>query len=239
MTGEESTRSANVEETSDAVQEEAIPTPQIVIATGSSILSEHPLKQRWTYWYLNDQRDRSWEKRLKKFLVVFCINALSRFYFYRLYLNIRPPSMLHNTCDYNVFKENIQPMWEVPENANGGRWLITIDKSRHHDLLDAVWLEVLLAVIGDQFGKYTDDICGIVVNIRNKGSKISIWTTNASNDESNLKIGEILKQKLINPEIDQKIPRPLFDMLRYEDHQEVQYKSSSSVRAKFTISSQE
>lgn len=47
-----------------------------------------------------------------------------------------------------------------------------IDKSRHHDLLDAVWLEVLLAVIGDQFGKYTDDICGIVVNIRNKGSKV-------------------------------------------------------------------
>uniref|UniRef100_F1L584 eIF-4F 25 kDa subunit n=1 Tax=Ascaris suum TaxID=6253 RepID=F1L584_ASCSU len=232
MTGEESTRSANVEETSDAVQEEAIPTPQI--ATGSSILSEHPLKQRWTYWYLNDQRDRSWEKRLKKVCTFSTVEQ-----FWGLYLNIRPPSMLHNTCDYNVFKENIQPMWEVPENANGGRWLITIDKSRHHDLLDAVWLEVLLAVIGDQFGKYTDDICGIVVNIRNKGSKISIWTTNASNDESNLKIGEILKQKLINPEIDQKIPRPLFDMLRYEDHQEVQYKSSSSVRAKFTISSQE
>uniref|UniRef100_F1LDA2 eIF-4F 25 kDa subunit n=1 Tax=Ascaris suum TaxID=6253 RepID=F1LDA2_ASCSU len=105
--------------------------------------------------------------------------------------------MLHNTCDYNVFKENIQPMWEVPENANGGRWLITIDKSRHHDLLDAVWLEVLLAVIGDQFGKYTDDICGIVVNIRNKGSKISIWTTNASNDESNLKIGYYLSSPLL------------------------------------------
>lgn len=55
------------------------------------------------------------------------------------------------------------------------RWKVDhfqIDKSRHHDLLDAVWLEVLLAVIGDQFGKYTDDICGIVVNIRNKGSKV-------------------------------------------------------------------
>lgn len=50
---------------------------------------------------------------------------------------------------------------------------LQIDKSRHHDLLDVIWLEVLLAVIGQQFGKYTADICGVVVNIRNKGSKVS------------------------------------------------------------------
>lgn len=50
---------------------------------------------------------------------------------------------------------------------------LQIDKSRHHDLLDVIWLEVLLAVIGQQFGEYTEDICGVVVNIRNKGSKVS------------------------------------------------------------------
>ncbi|VDO41733.1 unnamed protein product [Onchocerca flexuosa] len=30
-----------------------------------SLVSNHPLKYVWTYWYLNDQRDKSWEKRLK------------------------------------------------------------------------------------------------------------------------------------------------------------------------------
>lgn len=44
-----------------------------------------------------------------------------------------------------------------------------------------------------------------------------------------------MKQKLMNPDIDSKIQRPLFDVLRYEDHQEVQNKSSSSVKAKHII----
>lgn len=26
---------------------------------------QHPLKRRWTYWFLNDQRDWNWESRLK------------------------------------------------------------------------------------------------------------------------------------------------------------------------------
>ncbi|VDK58497.1 unnamed protein product [Anisakis simplex] len=236
MASEESTRSISPDvnlSDGSASKDETMTTSQ----TGeSSLLLEHPLKERWTYWYLNDQREKNWEKRLKKqsfgSYILICIIGI-------ILNEILSPSMLHNSCDYNVFKENIQPMWEVPENANGGRWLITIDKSRHQDLLDVIWLEVLLAVIGGQFGKYTEDICGIVVNIRNKGSKISIWTTNANNDDSNRKIGEILKQKLVNPDIDSKITRPLFDVLRYEDHQEVQNKSSSSVRAKFTILSQD
>ncbi|VDN18487.1 unnamed protein product [Gongylonema pulchrum] len=123
----------------------------------------------WTLWYLNDQRDKSWEKRLK---MVETFSTVEEFW--ALYLNIKTPSMLPSACDYNVFKKDIQPMWEVPENSKGGRWLVTIDKSRHHELLDLIWLEVLLAVIGEQFGEYTKDICGVVVNIRNKGSKVSI-----------------------------------------------------------------
>ncbi|MFH4983180.1 hypothetical protein AB6A40_009889 [Gnathostoma spinigerum] len=190
----------------------------------------HPLKHRWTYWYLNDQRNKTWEERLKK---VACFETVEEFW--GLYLNIRTPSMLHIACDYNVFKEDIQPMWEVKENAKGGRWLITIERSRY-DLLDAIWLEVLMAVIGDQFGEYTKDICGIVANIRAKGSKISMWTTNSNDDEANLAIGEVLKKKLTSMEVDTRLSRAMFDAnLRYEDHQEVQNKSGSLVKAKHVI----
>uniref|UniRef100_A0A915PNY4 Uncharacterized protein n=1 Tax=Setaria digitata TaxID=48799 RepID=A0A915PNY4_9BILA len=178
------------------------PEPKI-----DSLIPSHPLKFIWTYWYLNDQRDKSWEKRLK---VVSNFGTVEEFW--ALYVNIRPPSLLPTACDYSVFKKDIQPMWEI-------------DKSRHHDLLDVIWLEVLLAVIGQQFGKYTEDICGVVVNIRNKGSKV--------------RLREILKQKLMNPDIDSKVQRPIFDVLRYEDHQEVQNKSSSSVKAKHIITASE
>jgi len=36
-------------------------------------------------------------------------------------------------------------------------------------------------MIGEQFD-YGDEICGAVVNVRNRQDKISIWTKNASNE---------------------------------------------------------
>lgn len=47
------------------------------------------------------------------------------FYFFRLYDNIRPPSVLMG-CDYNLFKEGIEPIWEVAENKNGGRLVVLV-----------------------------------------------------------------------------------------------------------------
>lgn len=44
---------------------------------------------------------------------------------------------------------------------------------------------------------------------------------------------EILKQKLKNPEIESR--SQLFEIIRYEEHQEVQSKNSSSVKAKHVI----
>lgn len=208
----------------DGPEEADKPTDEVV-----AVPKSHPLKYTWTYWYLNDQRTQSWERRLKK---VSSFKTLEEFW--TLHLNIRPPSLLPSSCDYNVFKEGIQPMWEVQENAKGGRWLITFDKVRQSDLIDLVWLEVLMAVIGEKFGKCTEDICGIVVNIRNKGSKVSIWTRDAGDDETNRKIGQILKKVLMSLDADPKLQRPC-DVLRYEDHQEVQNKNSSSVKPKFSL----
>ena len=76
-----------------------------------------------------------WEDRLKK---ISKFSTVEDFWAYvsgclfsladhsRLYNNIKLPSQLNITCDYNVFKEEIQPMWEVPENSKGGRWLINV-----------------------------------------------------------------------------------------------------------------
>jgi len=50
--------------------------------------------------------------------------------------------------------------------------MVQVDKARQHELLDQLWLELLIALIGDQFGSDTDEICGAVCNIRQKGSKV-------------------------------------------------------------------
>uniref|UniRef100_A0A183FY12 eIF-4F 25 kDa subunit n=1 Tax=Heligmosomoides polygyrus TaxID=6339 RepID=A0A183FY12_HELPZ len=183
------------------------------------------LKQKWTYWYLNDDRQACWEDRLKPVCTFSTVEE-----FWALYNNIRPPSGLNCLCDYNVFKNGIQPMWEVPENRKGGRWLITIEKGRPGEIMDLIWLEILIAMIGEQFGEDMDLICGLVCNVRGKGSKVSDECVDWSAEEGNLRIGQVLKQKLLGAEVPPGCATPLFDWLKYEDHDSCQKKSGSTVK---------
>ncbi len=47
----------------------------------------------------------------------------------------------------------------------------------------------LLCLIGEAFEEISDDICGAVVNIRNKGDKLGLWTHDASRGEATKRIG--------------------------------------------------
>lgn len=71
-------------------------------------------------------------------------------------------------------------MWEDEHNVNGGRWLVIVDKHKRSVKLDQYWLELMMAIIGEQFEDYGNDICGAVVNVRQKGDKVGIgfWSAN-------------------------------------------------------------
>lgn len=47
----------------------------------------------------------------------------------------------------------------------------------------------LLCLIGEAFGDASDEVCGAVVNIRAKGDKVGVWTSNAANRDATLHIG--------------------------------------------------
>ncbi|KAL6728918.1 eukaryotic initiation factor 4E [Ancylostoma duodenale] len=98
--------------------------------------------------------------------------------------------------------------------------------------MDLIWLEILIAMIGEQFGDDMDLICGLVCNVRGKGSKISMWTKDWSAEEGNMRIGQVLKQKLLGAEVPPGCTTPLFDWLKYEDHDSCQKKSGSTVKVR-------
>lgn len=52
----------------------------------------------------------------------------------------------------------------------------------------SVWLQ-MLCLIGEAFDDYSDDVCGAVVNIRTKGDKIAVWTTDYENKDAITHIG--------------------------------------------------
>ncbi|KAK2422187.1 Eukaryotic initiation factor 4E protein [Trifolium repens] len=95
-----------------------------------------------------------------------------------LHDQIFKPSKLPASADFHLFKDGIEPKWEDPECANGGKWTLT---SKGKGNLDTVWLETLMALIGEQFGD-SEDICGVVVSVRQWQDKLSLWTKTTANE---------------------------------------------------------
>lgn len=132
-------------------------------------------------------------------------------------LNAIPfPSNLHRrmTSSYMFFRSEVQPTWEDESNQNGGLWRIVIKK--HDDrckYLDTFWLELLMALVGEQF-RYSLDITGCVVKRRQKEDRIELWTRGHGNEERDQEIqtaiGEDLKAFL-----------GLDDELEYTKHESV------------------
>ncbi|VDN25904.1 unnamed protein product [Gongylonema pulchrum] len=213
----------------------------------------HPLQYRWALWYLKADRSKDWEDCLKQVAVFGSVES-----FWSLYNHIQSASGLNWGSDYYLFKDGIKPMWEDENNVRGGRWLVVVDKQKRAQLLDHYWLELLMAIIGEQFEDHGEFICGAVVNVRQKGDKVkqqrffvprmvpslrlclalshsallqvSLWTRDSLRDDINLQIGQILKMKLDIPDS---------DPIRYEVHKDSSVRTSSMVKPRIIIPSKE
>ncbi|KAJ8876377.1 hypothetical protein PR048_020822 [Dryococelus australis] len=182
---------------------------------------QHPLQHTWTLWYYENDRTKSWEDNQRQVTNFHTVED-----FWRLHNNIKSASDLRQGCDYSLFKKGIRPMWEDAANKSGGRWLINVEKKLRGPELDSVWLEVLLCLIGEAFDDFGDDVCGAVVNLRNKGDKIAVWTANAKNQQAVLEIGCKLKSRLnIPPE----------SHICYQVHEDTMVKSGSMTKNTYTL----
>ncbi|KAI3744075.1 hypothetical protein L1987_57148 [Smallanthus sonchifolius] len=154
---------------------------------------QHPLEHSWTFWFDNPSaksKQAAWGSSMRP---VYTFSTVEEFW--SLYNNIHRPSKLASGADLYCFKNKIDPKWEDPVCANGGKWTMNFPKSKS----DTSWLYTLLAMIGEQFD-HGDDICGAVVNVRAKQEKISLWTKNAANESAQTSIGKQWKEFLDNNE---------------------------------------
>lgn len=106
-----------------------------------------------------------------------------------LFNNLMEPSKLPPNNTYNLFKYGIEPKWEDPQNEAGGEWRLSVPGS-YKTQLDEYWVNTLLTVIGEGFGPdESDDIAGIVLNIKRGNDRIAIWTKNGLNQQLQESIG--------------------------------------------------
>ncbi|KAI9089427.1 translation initiation factor eIF 4e-like domain-containing protein [Phlyctochytrium arcticum] len=154
--------------------------------------AKHPLQNRWTIWFDNPAKRtnlHNWSNNLKNLITVDAVED-----FWGVYNNVVKASSLAHGSNYHIFKEGIQPMWEDPQNANGGKWVIQVPKSKRGDL-DQMWLHSILAVIGETFPD-SDEICGIVVSSRKSADRLSLWTKTALSADEVIRCGQHWKQVL-------------------------------------------
>ncbi|XXG51747.1 hypothetical protein AAC387_Pa03g0249 [Persea americana] len=152
-------------------------------------LIPHPLENSWTLWFASPaakNKQAAWESSLR---LIYTFSTVQEFW--SLYNNIHPPSKLAPGADLYCFKHKIEPKWEDPICANGGKWSVNCTRGK----ADTLWLYTLLAMIGEQFD-YGDEICGAVVNVRGKQEKIGLWTKTATNEAAQTSIGRQWKELL-------------------------------------------
>lgn len=114
-------------------------------------------------------------------------------------------------------------MWEDKANANGGQWRIQL--ANRKELLDEYWINTLMTVIGEGFCPAdSDDIAGIVFNVRRNGDRLSIWTKSAVNEQLQMSIGMRWKDTVIG--------RSTLEYLTFKDQKS---SSSRSTKSRYTI----
>eukprot|EP01026_Neomeris_dumetosa_P077543 TRINITY_DN8373_c0_g1_i1.p3 TRINITY_DN8373_c0_g1~~TRINITY_DN8373_c0_g1_i1.p3 ORF type:complete len:232 (+),score=30.90 TRINITY_DN8373_c0_g1_i1:88-783(+) len=168
-------------------QEQPKPTEE----TQNTPPPRHPLENRWTLWFDNRSKGsknrESWGATLN---TVYSFGNVEEFWC--LYNNIQTPGKLQ-AADLHLFKEGIRPAWEDPVNEDGGSWLLQVPPKEGKNLLDKWWLDILLALIGEQFAE-AGEICGVSANVRGRNDRITLWTKNAANEAAQISIGNQLRQ---------------------------------------------
>ncbi|KAI0380775.1 translation initiation factor eIF4e [Hypomontagnella monticulosa] len=161
-------------------------------ALQSSTITSHPLRDAWVFWYRPPITKANgyieYDKTLHAMMMVKTAEE-----FWLAYSHLKRPSSLPTVSDYHLFKKGIRPIWEDDENKLGGKWVLRLKKG----IADRYYEDLLMACVGDQFGDEADEVCGVVLSMRNGEDVLSIWTR--STGQKVLKIRETMRRVLNCP----------------------------------------
>ncbi|CAI2726547.1 unnamed protein product [Schistosoma spindalis] len=153
-------------------------------------LSLHPLQDSWCYYLFQFKKGLLWDACIEKVATFSTIE-----HFWSVLTHTVRPKDITNGSDLYMFKSEIMPKWEDPKNENGGRWLINVSPRQDVNVL---WDELLMLLIGSDWDTDEEDkqICGAVFQPRARGSKLSVWLTSDNEEETIVRIGRRIKERL-------------------------------------------
>lgn len=122
-------------------------------------------KNIWNIWYhhtLNDWTLTGYNK-------IYSISTIREYWDF--YNNINLIDELQNLHLY-FMRDNITPIWEDPNNKNGGVWSILVSSDKAFELWEKLSVDLVSNIIFDE------SINGISINQKNNVFIIKIWNNN-------------------------------------------------------------
>ncbi|EOR00300.1 hypothetical protein E3P92_01469 [Wallemia ichthyophaga] len=127
------------------------------------------LSTSWTVWGIHRPPSSKIIDYQKDLIKIAGFDSLPAFW--NTYAYLKPPSTLPVVTDYQLFRSGVRPVWEDPENIKGGKWILRLRKG----IVDQLWEDLLLSIIGCNMVDDINDLCGAVVSIRAAEDIISVW----------------------------------------------------------------
>lgn len=102
--------------------------------------------------------------------LVFGIDTVASFW--KTMNNLPEAEELPARSSMYLFRDDIVPKWEDPQNKDGGLYRVAVSSRVAND----VWLRTAARTIGESWKRlYRDNVNGIVLKVKEKGMYIEVW----------------------------------------------------------------
>ncbi|KAL2221053.1 translation initiation factor eIF 4e-like domain-containing protein [Thermoascus aurantiacus ATCC 26904] len=154
-----------------------------------------PFQYRWTIWHDKHTDSENYENRL----YVLHEDVADIATFYRVYNNY-PWDKIRLRDSVHIFRKGVKPVWEDPENLNGGCWTFRVPKAK----AQAFFHEIAILCMANEFQaaiqEEHDHVLGVSTSVRFNSHLISVWNKCGSNERSVKALEKIIIERL-SPEL--------------------------------------
>ena len=143
---------------------------QYMETPSQSSIEATPLYDKWVLW-AHLPHDTDWS--LKSYIQLMQVESMEEMI--SLYNSI-PPAMVKN-CMLFLMRQNIKPMWEDPNNKQGGCFSFKVTNKN----VPEVWKSVSYLLTGETLSQeknFQDNITGITISPKKSFCILKIWMKN-------------------------------------------------------------
>jgi hypothetical protein len=140
--------------------------------------TSHKLYTDFTFWFRINENSllepykkivnySDYENQVKKLSSFSTIEE-----FWKIFQHLKKADELGVGVEFDLFKNNIKPIWEEEDNKKGGKFSIKLNKN----FTSVIWEETIFAFIGGNLPEnIQNEINGIIISSKSEFNVLQIW----------------------------------------------------------------